>query len=610
MPLVQAVECDVLIAGSGASGMACAISAARAGLEVVIAEKEPVFGGTTARSGGWLWIPGSALARERGFVEAPGAARAYLAHEAGASFNAARVDAFLAHAAEAVEFFSAHSALEFDMPVAFPDYHAEAPGGSQAGRSIVAKPFDGRTLGDHINRLGAVLPEMTVLGIMLASGRDVQHFMRFTRSFESFVYVAKRLGRHLLDVLRHGRGMTLTNGNALAARLAKTVFDLQIPLWLSSPVQSLIIEAGCVRGAVVLREGRALRVLARRGVVLACGGFPADEQRRRSLFPHVAAGMAHLSPSPAANTGDGLALGESAGGAVDTTLANAAAWTPVSKVPRGDGSTGVMPHFIDRAKPGVIAVLEDGRRFANESHSYHDFVQHMVAALRARGQSQAYLVCDHRALRTYGLGAVGPFPVPIGRHLRSGYLLRGRTLEELAARADINASALAATVAGYNREAASGRDPEFARGATVYNRFQGDPLIKPNPNVAPLLHPPFYAMRIEVGDIGTFMGLATDAASRVLDAQGAPIPGLMAVGNDAASIMGGNYPGGGITLGPALTFGYLAGQALAAQATPVENYPQARVGEFDTSEADLAAFLQGNSLTAIPRAQRQPASTT
>ncbi len=570
MSFAQTVECDALIVGSGAAGMACAISAALGGLEVLIAEKEPVFGGTTARSGGWLWIPGSALARERGFVEAPGAARAYLAHEAGASFNAARVDAFLAHAAEAVEFFTARSALEFDMPVAFPDYHAEAPGGSQAGRSIVAKPFDGRALGDHINRLGAVLPEMTVLGIMLASGRDVQHFMRVTRSFESFLYVAKRLGRHLLDVLRHGRGMTLTNGNALAARLARTVFDLQIPLWLSSPVQSLIIEAGCVRGAVVMREGRALRVLARRGVVLACGGFPADEKRRRSLFPHVAAGMAHVSPSPAANTGDGLALGESAGGAVDTTLANAAAWTPVSKVPRGDGSTGVMPHFIDRAKPGVIAVFEDGRRFANESHSYHDFVQHMVAALRARGQSQAYLVCDHRALRTYGLGAVGPFPVPIGRHLRSGYLLRGRTLEELATRAGIDASALAATVAGYNREAASGRDPQFGRGATIYNRFQGDPLIKPNPNVAPLLRAPFYAMRIEVGDIGTFMGLITDAASRVQDTHGAPIPGLMAVGNDAASIMGGNYPGGGITLGPALTFGYLAGRALAAQAVPAE----------------------------------------
>lgn len=529
MPLVQTVECDALIVGSGASGMACAISAALAGLEVVIAEKEPVFGGTTAR-----------------------------------------VDAFLAHAAEAVEFFTANSALEFDMPVAFPDYHAEAPGGSQAGRSIVARPFDGRELGEHIHRLGPVLPEMTLLGIMLASGRDVQHFMRVTRSFESFFHVAKRLACHCADVLRHGRGMTLTNGNALAARLAKTVFDLKIPLWLLSPVQSLIIEAGCVRGALVMCEGRALRVLARRGVVLACGGFPADEKRRRAMCPHVAAGMAHVSPSPAANTGDGLALGESAGGRVYTKLANAAAWTSESKVPRSDGSTGVMPHFIDRAKPGVIAVFEDGRRFANESHSYHDFVQHMVTALRARGQSQAYLVCDHRALRTYGLGAVGPFPVPIGRHLRSGYLLRGQTLSELAARAGIDASALAATVTGYNRAAASGRDPAFGRGSTVYNRFQGDPLIKPNPNVAPLVRAPFYAMRIEVGDIGTFMGLVTDAASRVLDAHGAPIPGLMAAGNDAASIMGGNYPGGGITLGPALTFGYLAGQALAARSAVVD----------------------------------------
>ncbi|MBL8384299.1 MAG: FAD-dependent oxidoreductase [Burkholderiales bacterium] len=562
------ISCDALVVGAGAAGMACAISAAHRGLSVIIAEKAPVFGGTTARSGGWLWIPDSPTAREHGFTEVPGAARAYLAHEAGASFDPGRVDAFLAHAAEAVAFFVEHAALRFDMPVAFPDYHAEAPGGSAGGRSIVARPFDGRELGERIRDLAPVLPEMTVLGIMLASGKDVQHFMRVTRSLESFRYVARRLARHWRDVLAHGRGMTLTNGNALAARLAKTVFDRAIPLWLSAPVQDLSIEDGRVTGATVVRDGRAVTVRARRGVVLACGGFPWDETRRRALFPHVAAGFDHVSPSPRANTGDGLALGESAGGSVVTTLANAAAWTPVSRVPRGDGGVGVMPHFIDRAKPGVIAVLDDGCRFANESHSYHDFVQEMVAALRARGARSAHLICDHRALRTYGLGAVGPFPVPIGRHLRSGYLKRGRTIEELAAAAGIDAAALAATLAEYNRDARAGTDPRFGRGATVYNRFQGDALVRPNPNVAPLERPPFYAIRIEAGDIGTFAGLAVDADARVLGQGGRPIAGLYAVGNDAASIMGGNYPGGGITLGPALTFGYLAGRHLAAHAAP------------------------------------------
>jgi succinate dehydrogenase/fumarate reductase flavoprotein subunit len=559
-------ECDVLVVGSGAAGMAAAVTARHRGLDVLIVEKEPRFGGTTARSGGWLWIPGTSLAQAFGIHEAPDAARTYLRHEAGNNFDAARVDAFLAAGPEAVDFFITKTAVRFDMPLVFPDYHAEAPGGAQGGRSMVARPFDAGELGSHIKNLGAPLPELTVFGMMLGSGKEIIHFMRATRSLTSAIYVAKRLSRHLMDVLRHGRGMTLTNGNALAGRLAKSAFDLNVPLWLSSPVRELIIEDGAVRGAIVERDGRSIRVHARRGVVLACGGFPHDVARRKAMFRHAPTGVEHFSPGPVGNTGDGLRLAETAGGRVEDRLPNAAAWVPVSLTRRKDGSRGVMPHFIDRAKPGVIAVTRAGKRFANEGDSYHDFVQAMMKVTKPEEEIATFLICDHKTLRKYGLGCVPPFPMPLGHHLRSGYLMRGATIEALAAQAGIDPKGLADTISGFNTTAAEGRDPAFGKGSRAYNRYQGDALHGPNPCVAPIAGGPFYAIKMVIGDLGTYAGIVTDADARALDAAGRVIPGLYAAGNDMASIMGGNYPGAGITLGPALTFGYIAGRHLAESA--------------------------------------------
>lgn len=558
-------ECDVLVAGSGCSGMSAAVTAAHHGLKVLIVEKEPKFGGTTARSGGWLWIPGTSLARAWGIVESPEQARTYLRHEAGNSFDADRVDAFLTNGPEAVDFFVSQTALAFDMPLTFPDYHAEAPGGAQGGRSMVTRPFDGRELGPLIKDIGLPLPELTVFGMMLGSGKEIIHFMRATKSLASAVYVAKRLSKHLADVKRHGRGMTLTNGNALAGRLAKSALDLDIPLWLSSPVCELVTEDGAVRGAIVEREGRQIQVTARRGVVLACGGFPHDVDRRAAMFPHAPTGQEHFSPGPAGNTGDGLRLAESAGGRIEDTLPHAAAWVPVSITTRKDGSKGVMPHFIDRAKPGVIAVTREGKRFANEGNSYHDFVQDMVKAAKPGEEICAFLICDHRTLRKYGLGCVPPFPMPLGHHLKTGYLKRGATVAALAREAGIDATGLQATVAAFNKNAVNGSDPDFGKGSRAYNRFQGDAQHGPNPCIAPLENGPFYAIKMVIGDLGTYAGIKTDAHARALDADGKVIEGLYAVGNDMASIMGGNYPGAGITLGPALTFGYIAGKHLAGR---------------------------------------------
>jgi succinate dehydrogenase/fumarate reductase flavoprotein subunit len=436
---------------------------------------------------------------------------------------------------------------------------------------MVTRPFDARQLGDKVKTLAPPVPELTVFGMMLGSGKELWHFLRAFKSVESFLYVAKRFGLHFLDVLRHGRGMTLTNGNALAGRLAKAGMDLGIPVWLNSPAKKLIMQGESIVGAVIEHEGQSVEVRVRRGVVLAAGGFPHDIERRKQLFPHAPTGREHFTPSPTLNTGDGVRLGESAKGWLDPTIPNAAAWCPTSLVPRSDGSTGVMPHFIDRAKPGVIAVAADGHRFSNEAFSYHDFVQDLVKACKQRnlGEVMCWLICDHHHLREYGLGAVAKFPLPIGRHLRSGYLKRADTLAQLAQTIGVPEQALAQEVATFNRDVPRGVDSQFAKGSTAYNRYQGDSLVQPNPCMAPIAQGPFYAIRVVVGEIGTFAGLLTDAACRVLTQDRQVVPGLYAVGNDAASVMGGNYPGAGITLGPAITFGYVAGMQLATGASVI-----------------------------------------
>ncbi len=552
-------ECDVLVIGSGAGGLSAAVTARHHGLEVIVAEKEPLFGGTTALSGGWLWIPCHPMQKRINIIDSIEDASTYLLHEAGEHFDPGRVNAFLTQGPRMVEFFMRETAVCFDPSATFSDYHPDAPGGKPGGRSMVATAFDGRKLGTMLARLRVPLPELTVFGVMIGSGVELVHFMRWSKSLASAAYVVRRLAGHGLATLFHGRGVRLTNGNALAGRLLKSAIDAGVDLRSSSSARELVTQSGAVRGAILDTGHGPLKVDARRGVVLACGGFPQDAARRKRLFPHAD----HASPAPAGNTGDGLRLAETAGAKLDESLPNAAAWVPVSRVPRADGSFGLFPHFIDRAKPGVIAVTKAGKRFVNEGNSYHDFIQALFAATKEGDEVCAWLVTDHRAIRAYGLGFVKPRPLPLARHLESGYLLRGATLGELAGKAGIDTTAFEAQVATYNRDAITGTDPIFGKGSTAYNRFYGDTDIGPNPCLAPLVQPPFYAVKVVVGDLGTYAGIVTNANAQALDANNKPIPGLYVAGNDMASIMGGNYPGPGITLGPAMTFGWIAGRHLA-----------------------------------------------
>ncbi|EPN6728897.1 TPA: FAD-dependent oxidoreductase [Pseudomonas putida] len=552
-------SCDVLVIGAGAGGLATAITAKKLGLDVIVIEKEACFGGTTAFSGGVLWVPGT----RHGGNDSQAAAMTYLRNETGACFDAAGVEAFLRYAPQMVEFFERETAVKF-VPTLYPDYHPQVEGGVDVGRSILAAPYDIRGLGPDMARLRPPLKTITFIGMMFnSSNADLKHFFNVTRSLTSFAYVAKRLLTHLKELALYRRGTQVTSGNALAARLVRSALDLGIPILTGTPARQLLREGARVVGAVTGQAGSEQRIEARRGVVLACGGFSHDLQRLRQAYPHVRRGGEHFSPVPAGNTGDGARMAEALGAKVDICLQAPAAWMPVSKVPVGGGRHIAFPHLLDRYKPGVIGVLRSGQRFTNESNAYHDVGAALIEACSDQAETAMWLVCDRRTLAKYGLGFAKPAPMPLGPLLRNGYLLKGQTLAELAGKAGIDAQGLEQTVREYNLGAVHGEDRQFGRGSTSFNRYLADPQQQPNPCVAPVGEGPYFAVKVIMGDLGTFDGLRTRVTGEVLAADGQAIDGLYAVGNDRASIMGGNYPGAGITLGPIMTFAYITGRHLA-----------------------------------------------
>ena len=560
------IETDLLVVGSGAAGFSAALTASHAGLNVLMVEKEKLFGGTTAYSAGVIWIPGNRHGRTLGIADSKEEALTYLQHEAGNRLNLELANAFLDNCNPAVEFIENNTHVRYEAVPIWADYHPTKPGAAQGGRSLLPLPFDGRRLGKRFNQLRAPLRTMMAFGGMMLGRNDLPHVFKMTRSARSAFHVAGMTARYAIDRLNHDRGTRLTNGNGLIAALALSAEERGIELWLESPVVELVQSDGVVTGAIVQRDGKRQEIRARRGVVLACGGFPADDELKGRYYGHVRDGHFHRSAPPPGNRGDGIRLGQSAGGAMAEDVAYPAAWVPVSLVPQPDGSTLPFPHFYERGKPGYIAVDPTGRRFANESASYHDFVPAMVEARRGRNETSAWLLCDHRAIRRYGMGAIGPAPLPLRPHIRSGYLQTAGTWSELAGKIGVDSGALQSTISGFNVHAARGEDLDFGKGTDAYHRFNGDPTHRPNPCLAPLEQAPFYAMKMVPGDIGTFLGLRVDGHARVLDARGTAIRGLYAAGNDMTSVMGGTYPGAGITIGPALTFGYIAARHAAAEA--------------------------------------------
>lgn len=559
------VEVDMLVIGSGAAGLSAAVTAALHGARVLVAEKESTIGGTSAWSGGWLWIPQNPLAREEGIIEDDTAPLAYLQAEMEGRPADARLRTFLRYGPEMVEFFRRRTAVQFLSGSKMPDFH-NSRGSANGGRSVTAQPYDARGLGDWLHRLRPPLETISLAGMGIAGGTDMAHFFNATRSPRSALYAARRLARHGWQRLRYGRGRHLVNGNALVARLLRSALDANVHFQLNAPVTRLLQDASGVTGAILCSDDGEIQVNAR-AVVLACGGFPHDKQRLAEQVPHAAQGYGHFSAAPPGNQGDGIRLGETVGGQFDDSLKHPMAWAPVSRVSLASGIQLAFPHLVERAKPGFIAVRDNGKRFVNEADSYHDFIAALLKATPEGEKPTAWLIADSRALHRYGLGHARPTPFPVKAWLRTGYLQSGNTLAELAQKCGIDGSALSDTVARFNGFARQARDDDFQRGASAYNLAQGDARHQPSPTLGTLEQAPYYAVRILPGSLGSFSGLKTDEQARVLDGEQQPIPGLFAVGNDMSSVMQGFYPSGGITLGPAMTFGYLVGKNLAANIT-------------------------------------------
>jgi predicted oxidoreductase len=557
-------EFDAVILGSGAAGMAAAITASLKGLSVVILEKTDRVGGSTAVSGGAVWIPDNPLMGAAGHTDSRQNVMQYLETVLGNRLNRAIVTAFLDNGPRMVQFFSRNTAVRFTPRTRSPDYQSELAGASMGGRTIDPMPFDGRQLGRHFELLRPPLESFMVFGGMMVSRPEIATLLNVFRSARGFAGSTALVLRYLQDRLRFSRGTRLILGNALAARLYKTVLDQHIPIILNAAGTKLLLDQGAVRGVTTTVEGVSRTFRARRGVVIATGGFPGNHALLATRLPHASE---HRTVAPSTNRGDGIELALDAGAHLVEGNAGDRLWAPVSHMKMPDGEEKTFPHLLlDRPKPGLIAVDARGQRFVNEACSYHDFVE----AMQADGaRVPAYLICDFRFIRKYGLGLVRPLIDRIEPFVRAGYLVRAGTIAELARQIGADPTNLAAAIAGMNRAAKSGVDDAFGKGATAYNRNLGDPDVQPNPCLGPIDKPPFFALKVWPGDIGTATGLETDHRARVVDHGGAPIEGLYACGNDMNSIMAGSYPAAGITLGPALTFGYIAGLELAGVDTGI-----------------------------------------
>jgi succinate dehydrogenase/fumarate reductase flavoprotein subunit len=556
-------EVDALVVGSGAGGMAAALTAHEEGLDVLLVEKTGRIGGSTAISGGALWIPLNAQTDSAGHPDSFDKVWTYLEQTVGAAASDEMKRAYLEAGPRMMDYLVSRGFLDVAARTASPDYYPDRPGAAMGGRSLDPVEFDGRKLGRHFRTLRDPLKEFTVLGGMMVNITDVRHLLRATRAFGAWRHSMKLVLRFAADRLRgYHRGTRLLLGNALAAQLFHGLLTRGVAYWLNAPVQALHRDAaGRVLGAAVEQGGKTVNIRARRGVVMATGGFPWDLERRARTYPQP---TGDWSMAPRDNTGDGIRLSEQAGAALGTGYASPAFWAPVSLLETGDGQRLHYPHLVwDRAKPGLIAVNGAGERFVNESTSYHEFVQGMYRSNKTVTTIPAFLICDQRFIDTWGLGLALPGGRPRQHLIDAGYLIQAPTLAALAAKIGAPARALAATVARYNTYAAQGQDPDFGKGGTAYNRYLGDPEHQPNPCLAPLADGSCYAVKVYPGDIGTACGIAANANAQAVDTAGAPIPGLYVAGNDMQSVMGGAYPAPGITLGPALTFGWVAGQHLA-----------------------------------------------
>lgn len=547
-------QVDVLVIGSGAGGMLAGLVAAHNRADVLIVEKDKMWGGTSATSGGGIWIPGSDAAKAVGFEDDLEGAFTYVRALSKDNVPDANIRAYVDNAAPMLRWVSAHTSLEY-MAFPYPDYHAENPGGSPTGfRTHMPLPLDGKALGADVRTLRFASPAASLFGYLNWHFDETYDILYRAKGW--WRRLGASLARYWLDWpfrFSSAKDRRLTLGNALAGGLRLALNERKVPLWLDTALVELVHEHGKVTGAVVLQRDKTLRIGARLGVVLAAGGFDKNQAMRDDnapLYPN-----AGYSGGVSSNTGDAIRAGAAIGAG---TMNLQSAWAaPVFHVPGEDRGRLCT---IERALPGCIMVNQSGQRYLNEAASYHIVGQQMARRQAEHGDgSPSWIVFDSRYRHLYPMGPLYPL-IPDWLQPRQVKLIlkKATTIEGLAGEMGVDPGALAAAVSRFNAGAAQGEDPDFHRGEAAYDKMYGDPRQAPNPCLRPIDQGPFYAMPIYPGDIGTNGGLTTNARAQVLDEAGQPITGLYAVGNSAASAMGESYPGAGVTIGPAMTFGYIA----------------------------------------------------
>jgi 3-oxosteroid 1-dehydrogenase len=555
-------EVDFLVVGSGGGGMTAALAAADAGLDTLIIEKSPNFGGTTGISGGGIWVPGNPTLRRRGQDDGRDSVRSYLNLIIAGRVPAERIDAYVDNGPAAMEFLEKSPWMRFFWVKGYADYHPELEGGRTQGRSIEARPFDTRKLGEDeafLRPNGMKGP----LGLWVTAKdyHDLAMAKRTWRGRRASVVAAWRVSSNVVR-----RRHMATTGRALVARLRLALKDAAIPLWLETPMTELVAEEnGAVGGVVAERNGRDIRIGARYGVLLATGGFDHNAEMRHRYLS--AGGRPDNSGGVPENVGQGIMAGRAVGAATD--LMDDAWWMPSVRHPAGS----VIPLVSERSiPPSVIVSGRTGARFTNESAPYVNFVHDQLEG----GHVPVWFVMDAKARARYPFAQVLPGAAFPQAFYDAGTVHRAGTLAELADRIGVPGDALSTTIARFNGFARTGKDADFGRGDSAYDRYYGDPTL-PNPTLDVIEKSPFYAIRVEAGDLGTKGGLVCDENSRVLRSDGSVIEGLYATGNTSASVMGNEYPGAGGTIGPSIVFGYIAARHAAGRAAALTE-PAGRAG--------------------------------
>lgn len=559
-------EFDVVVVGAGAAGLSAALFAAARGAKTLLVERTGLVGGTTAYTAGTLWIPGTHLALDAGGpADDIEAAERYLDEAVGDRSDRALRTAFLRTGPDAVRALAGEDGMKLRVRPHHPDYMAELPDAAAGFRPIEALTVNGGGV-PGLAQIRQQTQEFTVFGGMMLEHREIAAFSKFAAAplnpanWGHAVRAGFVFAKHIATRPFHARATRMTMGNALVGRLMIALAARNVPIAVSTTVEQIVTDGGRVTGVVVEQEGTRRTFSVTGGLISATGGFNRSPKRRTALMPELPIEWSPIAPGSTGQLHDKI---EGLGGHYGELPDSAGFWAPVSLPPRSDGTHGVYPHFaLDRGKPGFIVVDQDGIRYLNESTSYHRFGLAMQQRAEGRGMP-SYLIGDADAVGRYGIGAVKPGGWGTRRRLRDGYLVRAATLEELAAKLGMEQSSLRSSVETLNAYAVTGVDPDLGRGTTLYERNLGEAGHGPNPSIGALSRGPFYAIKLYPGDIGAATGFVTDENARVLRSDGSALGGLYAIGNDMQSIMGDRYPGPGITLGPAVVFGYIAAQDAA-----------------------------------------------